>query len=343
MQLMNYKTQQLNIDVISNEDEWELLLNKLITSNTYMKWSWGNYKIKSGWEIERLKITDAKSNQLLSCCQLQSKKKCFINIYLIQGGIHLSKGNNIKNIFEIIHEALYTYIKIKKNWLWIFIINYQCHNFEDADTSLMKIGFLPILTREMFTYLLFSENINTDRLSLSNNWRHNLKRAIKNDDLKIEWVSSYKEREHILSHLFEMYKKLTIRKNFTAGIDLSKAGDLLALDQTIIIAQAKLHEEVVAIRVASVCNDHVLDLLAASNEGAVKCYANYLLMWEMVLKTKELKKMYFDTGGIDPGSNIGTFNFKKGLKGTLTINGPLWCKGSNSLLEWTTRLFYLRT
>ena len=56
---------------------------------------------------------------------------------------------------------------------------------------------------------------------------------------------------------------------------------------------------------------------------------------------KELNKFFFDTGGIDPASNIGVYNFKKGLNGRLTINGPLWCLGSNSLVLWTTRMLFL--
>jgi len=95
----------------------------------------------------------------------------------------------------------------------MLLINYQSHNFDDAETSLLKVGFVPILTKTMFTYLIFNKTITQDRLSLSNNWRHNLKRANKNDDLEIEWVSSYEDREKVYSHLSEMYEKLRERKN----------------------------------------------------------------------------------------------------------------------------------
>ena len=135
--------------------------------------------------------------------------------------------------------------------------------------------------------------------------------------------------------------KLINRKKIKSGIYLRDARDVMAKDQSMIIVQAKLKGEVVAIRVASVCNDHMLDLIAASSEGATKSYANYLLMWEMIMKMKELNKTFFDTGGIDPADNIGVYNFKKGLNGRLTINGPLWCLGSNHLVEWTIRMFYL--
>jgi len=338
---MNKKIIPFHVEVVEDDLKWQLFLDQLITSSTYIKWWWGDYKKKNGWSIKRLQIVDSNSKQLIACCQLQSKRISFINIYFIQGGIHLSKKNNIKNVYDNIFQALNLYIKKNKNWLWLLLINYQSHHFDEAEISMMKIGFTPILTKKMFTYLISRENLNKDSLSLSKNWRHNLKRAIKNTDLEIEWISSYENRKKVLSQLAIFYKNLAKRKKFNTAINLTHGMELLALDKSIMIVQAKLRGEVVAIRVVSICNDHLLDLIAASNEGAKKCYANYLLMWEMVLKIKELGKKYFDTGGVDPASNFGVLNFKKGLNGRLVINGPFWCFGSNRILLWLTRLFFV--
>jgi len=331
-----------NVDIVENKCEWESLLEKLDTSNTYMKWSWGEYKKKKGWEIKHLQIIESKSKKLIACCLLQSKSIAFVKIYLIQGGIHLSKGIKIKNIFSAIHLTLRSYInEINTNyWMWLLLINYQAHSFNDSDTSLMKIGFKPILTNKMYTFLVPAKDLHLDGRNLSNNWRHNLKRAKHNKDLKTEWVYAFEDRKNVLSQLSEFYQGLKKRKKFKAGFDFVLGSESLASDKSIMIVKAKLKDEVVAIRVTSLCNDHLLDFLAASNEGAKKCYANYLLMWEVIMKMKELGKNYFDTGGIDPTSNLGVYNFKKGLNGELVINGPVWCMGSNSLLVWLTRLYF---
>jgi len=336
---MSSKTPALEIKNVKKKDEWDFLLENLSTSNTYMKWPWGNYKINSGWDVKRLHFIDSKSKQSLACCQIQSKRKLFITIYLIQGGIHLSKKNDSTRAYEAVHEALCSYINNSNKLMWLFLINYQTHKEDAADTSLMKNRFSPILSENMFTYLVFNNNKEQDLLRLSSNWRHNLRRANKNKDLKIEWITSYKDRLGVLSNLSKMYAYLLHRKNFKSGVDLRSIYDEMAKDKSIIIAQAKLQDEVVAIRVASVCNDHILDLIAASNEGAKNCYANYLLMWAMIMKMSELKKKYFDTGGIDPANNYGVYNFKKGLNGRLAINGPLWFLGSNSLIDWAARIF----
>ena len=333
---------KFNVEIVENNCEWESILEKLDTSSTYMKWSWGEYKIKRGWGIKHLQIIEPNSKKLIACCLLQSKSIAFINIYLIQGGIHLSKEVKIKNVFSAIHLALRSYVNEIKinNWMWLLLINYQAHSFENADISLMKIGFKPILTNKMYTFIVPAENLHQEGLSLSNNWRHNLKRAKNNIDLKTEWVLTFEDRVKILTQLSEFYRELKNRKKFKSAFDFIIGSEFLAKDKSIMIVKAKLRDEVVAIRVASLCNDHLLDFLAASNEGAKKCYANYLLMWEVIMKMKELGKNYFDTGGIDPTSNLGVYNFKKGLNGELVINGPVWCMGSNSLLVWLTRLYF---
>ena len=327
------------VKLVDNKLSWNNLFEELETSNTYMKWSWGEYKNKFGWDIKRLQIIDGDSNELLACCQLQFKKKGFINIYLIQGGIHLANKANKNKKYEIIHEALCDYVKDNNHWQWLLFINYQSHHVDEADISLMKIGFMPILTNKMYTYLLPRKHLDKDILSLSKNWRHNLKRAQNNTDLKIEWSTSEEERKKIMLDLSVMYKGLTQRKKFKAGIDITHAAEILVSDESMLIVQAKLKDEVVAIRIASVCNDHILDLVAASNEGATKCYANYLLMWEMIKKMVELNINYFDTGGVEPSANIGVFNFKKGLNGKLALSGPLWCLGSNLFISKFARMF----
>ena len=67
---MSNKIVQLHIEIVENNCEWDLLLDKLVTFNTYMKYSWGDYKGKSGWDIKRLQIVDANSKQLIACCPL---------------------------------------------------------------------------------------------------------------------------------------------------------------------------------------------------------------------------------------------------------------------------------
>ena len=97
---MSNKLIPFNLEIVENDFEWKLLLDKLKTSSTYIKWSWGDYKKNNGWDIKRVQIVDSNSKQLIACCQLQSKCKGFLNIYFIQGGIHLTKENTGLNVIN---------------------------------------------------------------------------------------------------------------------------------------------------------------------------------------------------------------------------------------------------
>ena len=77
-------------------------------------------------------------------------------------------------------------------------------------------------------------------------------------------------------------------------------------------------------------------LCAASSYSGVLKRADDLVD-ALVFLMKNYNKSFFDTGGIDPASNPGVFNFKKGLNGNLALNGPLWCLGSNFIVQWITR------
>jgi hypothetical protein len=46
-----------------------------------------------------------------------------------------------------------------------------------------------------------------------------------------------------------------------------------------------------------------------------------------------------DTGGVDPAGNTGVYNFKKGLGGRLSLNGPLWVYGSGRIITSLCRAF----
>jgi len=329
------------MNLIEDHQDWDSLLEKLDTSCTYMHWSWGEYKKNYKWDIKRFSVIDVNTGHAIACFQLQSKRKGFMHIHLIQGGIHLLLENKIKNIYDTVLKVLQNYIKNKSGFLWILFNNYYSHNFDEADVAMMKFGFTPILSTKMFTYLLYDEDVTEDGSLLSQNWRHNLKRAKKNENLKIYWATKYEDRLKVLSSLSEMYLNLTNHKNFIPAYDFNYASDILASDKKILISYAHLKDKIVAIRVASVCNDHILDLIAASNNGAIKSYANYLLTWEMIMKMKKYKKKFFDTGGIDPASNLGVYNFKKGLNGKLAINGPLWTLGSHPIIGWVAKKIFI--
>lgn len=324
----------LLIEEITDQERWQNLLDDLATSNTYTTWAWGEYKKRKGWNIHRVCINNENSQNVVACFQLQMKNIFSIHIMIIQGGIHLKDSSEEK--YQECIQAIFEKYSSKK--IFIIIINHQSGWSQDVQLGLLKSGFSPVLNTRMYTYVLEDESGSLDGQSLSSNWRHNLRRAQKNQRITVRWIIGLSERLKAMDRLENMYNNLSQRKNFAAAIDFNLAKDIIAENEKFHFAEALLDGEVIAARVSSECNDHVLDFIAASNEAAKKTYANYLLMWKMIEMTKKSGKKYFDVGGINPTENIGVYNFKKGLGGCLRLNGPVWLNGSGFFMKAVGRL-----
>jgi lipid II:glycine glycyltransferase (peptidoglycan interpeptide bridge formation enzyme) len=69
---------------------------------------------------------------------------------------------------------------------------------------------------------------------------------------------------------------------------------------------------VLCFRAVLVLGQHACGYFAATTDYGLKSDASYQILWESILRCKELGVTRFDLGGIDPAANPGGFNFKKG-------------------------------
>ena len=46
---MNKKKIPFHVEVVEDDFKWQLFLDQLTTSSTYVNWWWGDYKKKNGW------------------------------------------------------------------------------------------------------------------------------------------------------------------------------------------------------------------------------------------------------------------------------------------------------
>ncbi len=322
---------------IAEKQEWESLVAMLPTFSVYASWGWGEYKQRSGWQINRIGIYN-DDNSFLGAFQLQKQVKFrFITIVFIQGGIHLKKLSDV-HYHDVLDAFMLKYVKSGKNV--IVVINHQSGALQDAELGLLRAGFSPVINSSSYTYLLDSYNDAINGKALSKNWAHNLKRALNNKLLTTEWIDKPEERKRSFNALEGFYAELVTRKQFSNAIDFNKARDIIIEDENYKIIEAKLEGKVVAVRVGYFSTDHALDFLAASGEAAKNTYANYLLLKKMIDLAAENGKKYFDCGGINPSGNIGVYNFKKGLGGRLAINGPVWINGSGGTIKKLGRLLF---
>lgn len=327
---------RITLKEVFDKEEWSNIESKLPTSHLYTSWVWGEYKHGQGWNVQRISVVDNKRNCVIGCFQLQSKKVArVLTVFLVQGGIHLKDASDV-HYDETVQSFLGTFVE--KHSRALAMIYHRAEWSDELQVSLLKNRFSPVQATDQYTYFIERATGALDGQWLTKNWRHNLKRAQNNKNMSVEWVETPAKRLAVLRRLEEMYAALRERKSFASAIDFERARDLIAETPEFKIAIARLGDEVLAIRVAYACVDHVFDFLAASAESARNTYANYLLVWEMISLARESGRAYFDCGGINPAANIGVFNFKKGIGGRVALIGPIWVRGSTDSMTRLGRL-----
>src|ERR1019366_4958617 len=129
--LMPTSMQESNISFVEiyEESAWTELLTSLPSSSAYMTWSWGQYKLRRGWTVHRIRVCDATAHAFLGCFQLQKKKLGVVTILLIQGGIHTQEPSDTK-YHEILQSFLQANVTGKR--LTVVIVDHQAGLSEGA-------------------------------------------------------------------------------------------------------------------------------------------------------------------------------------------------------------------
>ncbi|HTQ98459.1 MAG TPA: GNAT family N-acetyltransferase [Candidatus Acidoferrum sp.] len=320
---------ELLFSEVADRAEWTSQLEATAMGSLYNSWSWGDYKATQGWQVVRLLGRD-DGGKAKAACQLQIKRVGPCRVLLLQGGLRCAglRDEQLAAAFEaLVHD------KLQVSPFDIVLVNYHDHSDPVCIRGLLRAGLRPHVNGRMYSFF-FDCDAPPATLEgrLSSNWRHNLKRALKNAELKVCWCETDSERGAALDAFQRMYASLTQRKAFAQAVDVAAMKDIIVADRNFHIASAEAAGAAVAIRIGYRSGDCIVDFLAASNELAIKNYANYLLVWSMIVKASEAGLRGFECGGIDPYGNSGVYNFKKGLGATLTMNGPLWIYAKSRLL-----------
>jgi vancomycin resistance protein VanK len=184
---------------------------------------------------------------------------------------------------------------------------------------------------QSFTYHINTLLSEEEMLSaLSVNWRHNLKRSLK-QNLIFKCSDSSED-------IYEFYKiYLDMAKINRMRIHYSKQ-DLIAIKKNLApfgklyLFLAQLENRIISGRVICVIGNRAYDILAAATREGRKRYSSYLLIWEIFKWCKNINIEYFDISGIDPYSHKGIYNFKKGMGGNFVEYVGEWELFNNWLL-----------
>ena len=322
---------RIRFQVVEDARDWQVYLRQRGIASLYNAWEWGEYKSRTAWLVRRLFVFSGNSSQPIAALQLQSRKVGLVRVHLVQGGVRMVDPS--ENVCSEVFQALRNkYLQL--GWADFLLVNYYESALDIYACSMLKLGFLPCLGNKMYSfYISFDKSGQSCENQLSRNWRHNLKRARKCSELSIRWCESEADRQAAFVALDVMYEKLKQRKSFAGAVVTEKIKDLVVHDSNFLIVVAESAGDPVAVRIGYRSSTCVTDFLAASNERAIKNYANYLLLWTLIRKAESFDLHGFECGGIDPLDNAGVYNFKRGLGAKLSINGPLWLFHRNGFVR----------
>jgi hypothetical protein len=309
------------------------MLNGVEAESMFVTSVWASYKARTGWTVNRVAVFERSNDRIpIACIVLQRKCKFGIRMWFAQGGLQ-SREKNEDKLDEILKFVVGELIT--PCWRDLILVNYYSDSRECYQRALLNSGFSPVITSGNYS-LFLDVNIDLSLIEkkLSSNWRHNLKRARKNESLSVHWCVDAASRVDALASMGEMYDTLCDRKGFAAAIDLNLATDLILHDDRYLIAVAKEGQKPMAVRIGFAARTELVDFLAASCEEAKTTYANYLLFWAFISRANEMGLRGFECGGIDPQRNRGTYNFKRGAAGRLVQLGPVWVKHN---WDWVQR------
>jgi lipid II:glycine glycyltransferase (peptidoglycan interpeptide bridge formation enzyme) len=151
------------------------------------------------------------------------------------------------------------------------------------------------------------------RAGLAQKWRNCLNQAERN---KLEVVEG--EDDTAFEQFERMFKSFVTRKGFDVSLGAGFFRQVQARatgDERLRVGIAKDATGPTAGILTSSLGDTSVYLLGATEEGALRTKAAYLLQWWAIQAAHARGQRWYDLGGIDPEGNAGVYHFKSGMGG----------------------------
>lgn len=298
------------------EAEWSVLLSRFDDATINQTWIYGSIR----WgEANLSHVVLKKEGEIVAAVQLRIVKLPAIKrgiAYISWGPMWRTreKQRNIEYLRQML-KALLTEYTVRRGLLLRILLNvFDCDVNSDSIRSIFsKEGFQCKLSPYRTFLLDLEPSLEQLRANLSREWRRNLRKA-ESCNLKIIEGSE----DEIYETVNSLYKEMLGRKGFVPLMDVNQVGMIQSYLPEFLkmrIFLCELDGKPIAALVGSGLGDTGIELIAATNDRALKVNASYLLRWRMIQWLKENGCHWFDLGGIDPEKNPGSYHAKSGLAG----------------------------
>lgn len=317
--------------------DWEKHLATLIGSNFFQTKAWGQVKEASGWCVLPM-IALAEDKAVAMALVLHRPQPLLGRMVWLPGGIAGDLSLPATNLIQGLKKEL--------GVAWIYIrTNFVGFTESKVLTLQQRTNGWSKPSVNIGSGLSLSYNTARDEqtriAATSVNWRHNLKRSRKYGLSFEKWDEPDVDQIVSIYRSMEMHKGLGLQ---ASEVELSAIFKYLK-DGLVLYRCVNMQGETIAFRAYARWGDQAFDLLAAANPSARKVYASHGLLWQLFNDCFEKGILRYDLGGVEPQTNKGVFDFKKGTGAELfTYLGeweaasPKWVKSiANCMLHLKRR------
>jgi hypothetical protein len=281
--------------------EWDDALVSL-GGDLYQSHAWGNYRSRGGWRLLRAIERDS-DGATTAMAQILLRRRLGITITWIPGGVAGDCRRWAVSLPQFLRREFgsATYCRVN-------ILSEQTAKVKDALTT---SGWRRPAAR-LGTGLSLELDLRPsapERMNLASaNWRHNLRRSGKYGLTVERWRQPDVRQMAMIYRDMEGYKGLAQQHSET---DLRAMIDSLGR-RLLVFRCLDGTGNLLAFRAAGVFRERGWDLLAAAAPAGRKVYASHAVLWALLEACREEGARTFDLGGVDPTSNKGVFDFKRG-------------------------------
>lgn len=317
------------VTVADDAARWEAQLLQHPLRNVYTSWGWGDYKARTGWQVERLSIRNP-AGQCLAMAQVQMRRRYGVRHVYIHGGPLFFASDD--TVVERSLAALLAHVA--PGPIGFTVVNYERFDTPTALLATLACGLVPALNRAQHTIVLdLSIGLDAIRKGLRRLWSKQLGKALANDALSTEIVEDDAGRVAAFEAFERLYVHLARRKGFEMAVVPEQFRQLAVADRRFVFLVVRERDEIVAVRIAHCDGDRLIDHVNASGPAAMASNANSLAVWRLVEHAVASGLRTYDFCGIDPIANPGVYRFKRGIGGDVVQSGPLWVHARNPILK----------
>jgi len=298
--------------------EWSDMLDLFDDANIYQTRSYGAVR----WGRKSLSHLVLKRNdEVVGIAQLRIVRPTRLKFgmaYLRWGPICQRRGSDLDpEVVARMAEALYQEYVVKERLLLQILPNafVGTARAEMFRTAFSNFALEPPTPANLYrTFVVdLSPSLSELRKKLDPKWRNKLAGAEKNGLTVRAGRTADQYRTFC-----EMYRQMRNRKTFDTTVDVEEFDRIqqdLPEDQRMQILIGEQRGTPVAGVVVSAMGHSAIYLLGATSDDGLKAKGSYLLQWTAIQWLKENGIRWYDLGGIDPESNPGVYQFKKGFSG----------------------------